>query len=84
LFPAAARKAGDRFAQTLAKKYGLTIIIHYPAWSKQGTRAGLARNGNIAKQCDVLIAVPAEDRTGGTEDTIRKATKLGKEIILVE
>jgi hypothetical protein len=46
--------------------------------------AGFVRNTKIAEECDVLIAVVASDRLGGTEDTIRKAEKLGKQIILVE
>jgi hypothetical protein len=30
-----------------------------------------------------LIALVASDRTGGTEDTVRKAKKLRKKVILV-
>jgi len=41
------------------------------------------RNTLIAKDCTVLIACVAEDRTGGTEDTIKKADDLGKGVILV-
>ena len=76
-------KGADNFAESIAKTRGLTIIIHYPNWAGLGKAAGFARNTKIAEDCDVLIALVAEDRTGGTEDTIRKATKLGKEIILV-
>lgn len=75
-------KGGDKFAEMLAKKMGLTITIHYPNWG-QGRFAGFARNTNIAEDADVLIAVVAEDRTGGTEDTVKKALKLGKQVICV-
>jgi hypothetical protein len=67
-------KGGDRFAELIAKRRGLTITIHYPDWD------GPAK---IAEECDILIALPADDRTGGTEDTIRKAAKLKKKIVLV-
>lgn len=71
----------DRFAEEIAKARGLTITIHYPDWSGLGKVAGFARNTKIAEDCDVLIAVVAPDRTGGTEDTVKKAIKLGKEVI---
>ena len=77
-------KGGDRFAEIIAKKSGLTIIIHYPNWKKYGKSAGFIRNTKIAEDCDVLIAVVAEDRKGGTEDTIKKADKLEKKIIIVD
>jgi predicted nucleic acid-binding Zn-ribbon protein len=77
-------KGGDRFAEIVAKQMGLTITIHYPDWDKYGKSAGFKRNTNIAEDADVLIAIVAEDRKGGTEDTIKKAEKLGKQIILVE
>lgn len=71
-------KGGDRFAEILAKRMGLTIIIHYPNWSKYGRTAGFVRNGMIAAESDVLIACVASDRKGGTEDTIKKYHKYGK------
>lgn len=76
-------KGGDRFAEIIAKSKGLTITIHYPNWEMLGKRAGFERNTRIAQQSDVLIAVVAEDRKGGTEDTITKAKRLGKTIILI-
>lgn len=75
-------QGGDRFAERIAKERGLTITIHYPDWSK-GKFAGLNRNTNIAQDADVLIAVVAKDRTGGTEDTIKKATRFNKRLVLV-
>lgn len=78
-------QGADSFAEAIAKKRGLTITIHCPDWNGPAKKAaGFVRNTTIAEDCDVLIAVVAKDRTGGTEDTIRKAEKLGKQIILVE
>jgi hypothetical protein len=77
-------KGGDAFAEKLAKGMGLTITIHFPHWNgPAGKAAGFVRNTKIAEDCDVLIALVAEDRTGGTEDTVKKALKLGKKVILI-
>jgi hypothetical protein len=66
---------GDAFAERLAKKYQVPIKIYYAQWKKLGKRAGFARNGDIARDADSLIAVVNEDRQGGTEDTIKKFLK---------
>jgi len=76
-------KGGDSFAEIIAKKAQIPIKIYYAQWNKLGKGAGFARNTNIAEDCDILIALVAADRTGGAEDTIKKATKLGKTIILI-
>ncbi len=65
-------KGADNFAELLAKQMGLSILIHYPDWTKHGKAAGFVRNGKIAGSSDVLIACVADDRKGGTEDTIKK------------
>lgn len=75
---------GDKFAEILAKKYQVPIKIYYAQWRKLGKIAGFTRNTNIADDCHVLIALVSPDRTGGAEDTIRKAQFKGKEIILLE
>ena len=77
-------KGGDRFCEIIARKYGIPIKIYHANWKKFGKRAGFIRNTNIAEDSDIIIAVVASDRTGGTEDTLRKASLLNKKIILVE
>jgi YspA, cpYpsA-related SLOG family len=77
-------KGGDKFAETLARMHGLTIIIHHADWSgPAGRAAGFVRNSKIAQDCDILMAVVADDRTGGTEDTVKKAQRLKKTILLI-
>jgi len=71
-------KGGDQFAEMIATKYSIPILIHYAEWKKFGRSAGFQRNGLIARDADVLIACVAPDRTGGTEDTIKKFLALGK------
>lgn len=85
-------KGGDQFAERLARQRGISITIHYPRLEDlEGgidtklayTKINYSRNVRIAQDCDVLIALVAPDRTGGTEHTIREAKKLGKQVILV-
>ena len=76
-------KGGDRFAEQIAKTKGLSITIHFPDWNGRGRSAGFQRNTQIANDCDVLIAVVTTDRTGGTEDTIKKCEFLRKKVHLV-
>lgn len=77
-------RGADRFAEILARRHQVPILIHYAQWTRKGRAAGFIRNTDIAEDSDVLIACVAPDRTGGTEDTILKFTALGKdEVILV-
>ena len=77
-------KGGDRFAVILSKKYN-TKTLWFPAeWDKYGRSAGFKRNTDIAQKSDILIAVVAKDRTGGTEDTIKKFIKFhGKDNLII-
>lgn len=65
-------QGADAFAERIAKRHQVPIMIHYAKWNKLGKAAGFIRNADIADDADVLIACVAEDRTGGTEDTIEK------------
>lgn len=85
-------KGADRFAEELTEEMKLPeMIIHYPDKTSlpenpkhyHFAQINFARNTLIAKDCDFLVALPAPDRKGGTEDTIRKAKKLGKKVILL-
>ena len=82
-------KGGDRFAEIFAKELGLTeenggLILYRPDWNKYGKGAGFVRNTYIAEDADVLIATVSEDRTGGTEDTVKKFNKMdNKQLLLV-
>ena len=84
-------KGGDTFAEIFAKELNLTekngkLILHRPDWETHGKAAGFVRNTYIAKDADTIIALLPNDgsHSYGTEDTIKKAIKLGKQIILVE
>ncbi len=74
-------KGGDKFAEVLAKRMQIPIMIHYAQWDMHGKAAGFIRNADIAKDADIMIACVAEDRTGGTEDTLKKFKE--GEVILI-
>ncbi|MBI5375602.1 MAG: hypothetical protein HZA77_09210 [Candidatus Schekmanbacteria bacterium] len=80
----------DKFAEELALELNLKIIIHYPDKSKidksdrwSSTKANYARNKLIADDSDILIAVVAPDRKGGTENTIKYYEKFGKKRLVL-
>jgi len=77
-------KGGDRFAVILAEKLG-TPTVWFPAdWKRHGRAAGFIRNTDIAETSDILIAVVAGNRSGGTEDTISKFIKFnGRECLIL-
>jgi hypothetical protein len=77
------KAGGDRFAEAIARDLGLTMIIHYPSWTKFGRSAGFIRNTLIANDSDVLLACVSAERSGGTEDTVEKAKKQGTPIHIV-
>lgn len=71
------QKGADFFAEEIAKELGIPIIIYYPKLLKGGDypphkvrNEMYARNIQIALASDHLIALVAEDRKGGTENTI--------------
>lgn len=78
-------KGGDRFAVILHENYK-TKKKWFPAdWERHGKVAGFIRNTDIASESDVLIACVSKNRSGGTEDTIRKFKRFHPEgdIIIV-
>ena len=71
-------KGGDNFAFDISKSEGIPITIFPANWSRYGKGAGFVRNTDIAENSDILIACVSKDRTGGTEDTIKKFLKFNK------
>jgi len=65
-------QGGDRFAEQIAKEYGIPILIFYPNTKELGVQGFFVRNSEIANHSDVLIACVSKERKGGTEDTINK------------
>ncbi len=80
-------KGGDRFAEIIMNRLNLPEnkrIIHYPKKPPKGSpyfeyvKANFDRNTLIAKDSDIIIACVNLTKNGGTEDTIKKYLKFGK------
>lgn len=77
------KKGADAFAKEYAKSLGLEYIEYRPRTDPPVRSYGEAvqryhyRNRLIAENCDILIALVADDRTGGTENTIKHARRAG-------
>jgi hypothetical protein len=73
----------DTWAEEAARGRGLAVEVHPPALGGvrcygEAARAYHDRNQKIVDSADRVIAFPSPDRTGGTEDTIRRALRAGK------
>ena len=67
-----AKEGGDSFAEILSLRYEVNFVRYKPLYRLYGKNATHVRNQKIADDSDILIAAVAEDRTGGTESTIKK------------
>jgi len=70
------KKGADKFAEELSKELSIPMKIFLPKLTRdmeyyKRVNAYYARNKEIANYSDILIAVVAPDRKGGTENTIK-------------
>ena len=77
----------DTWAEERAKERGIRTIIFKPDLRNTKDRADVvnryyARNKKIVEYSAIIIAFVHEDRTGGTENTIKWANELGVPVIL--
>ena len=77
----------DRWAEQAARARGFEVVLHMPDLAGIRTRwqtadRYYARNQRIVDDAEMIIAFVAPDRTGGTEDTIRRALGRGKPVDL--
>ena len=75
----------DSWAVDAARERGLPVIVYRPHLAGvmsrfDATERYYGRNQRIVDDCDRLIAFPAPDRKGGTEDTIRRALRASRSI----
>jgi len=79
----------DSWAVEAAKARDIEVVEYLPDLPPDGsppwefTKAYHARNKQIAENSDVLYAFVAEDRRGGTENTIKYAMKLGVQVEVI-
>jgi len=79
----------DTWAASAARDHGLEVIEHLPDLPPTGsprwefTQAYHARNRLIAEDVDVLYAFVAQNRRGGTENTIKHAMDLDVQVEVI-
>jgi predicted Rossmann fold nucleotide-binding protein DprA/Smf involved in DNA uptake len=76
-------KGVDTLGERFADEFDLEKDITKPDWKKHGKGAAFIRNQEIVDNADELIAFPIRE-SGGTWDTIRKAHKAGKRVVIYE
>ena len=70
-------KGADAMAEQWAKENGIETLIFLPNWSMYGRSAGVVRNNDIIKSCDLCIAF-WDGKSKGTASSIRLCKKYGK------
>jgi hypothetical protein len=76
-------KGVDTLGERFADEFGFKKDIAKPDWKKHGKGAAFIRNQEIVDHAEEFIAFPIRE-SGGTWDTIRKAQKAGKRVIIFE
>ena len=78
----------DTWAIQAAERAKIPTRVYRPTFPPDApyhviVKAYYARNAEIAEACDLMFAFVAPDRTGGTENAIRHATRLGKRVFIL-
>lgn len=74
-------KGIDSYVKRFSGESGIPLEEFKPDYSRYGKAAPLIRNEEIVKHADLIIAFPSKD-SRGTFDTIKKAYKYGKTVIV--
>jgi len=78
----------DNFAKIICTELDREIVEFLPDLSscssyQEATKAYYTRNKQIAENADTVYALVSEDRTGGTENTIKHAVTLKKKVVIL-
>lgn len=76
-------KGADTLAETFAKEFGISTIIHKPNWSLYGRGAGHIRNKLIIDDSDIVFAF-WDGVSKGTLGSIKIAEKQEKVLIITK
>lgn len=75
-------KGADSLAERLAVDLNIPIHIYKPDFKRFGRGATIVRNSEIVENSDVIFAF-WDGKSKGTHDTIKKAQKSQKTVIIV-
>jgi hypothetical protein len=70
----------DTLGERYARENGISTVIFKPDWSK-GRGAGFLRNTDIINEADIVVAF-WDGKSRGTLDSIKKAEKQGKKVLI--
>lgn len=73
----------DSLGEQYAKEKGIETLIFIPDWKKHGKVAGFLRNTDIVENADLIVAF-WDQTSKGTKDSIDKANKANKEILIID
>ena len=72
----------DTLGEKYAKENGIETLIFKPDWKTYGKIAGFLRNTDIVEASELVIAF-WDGTSKGTKDSIDKANKLDKKVLIV-
>jgi hypothetical protein len=72
----------DRLGEQYAEENSIPTKIFLPDWERLGKGAGIIRNTDIINECEIVVAF-WDNKSRGTLDSINKAKKLGKKLIII-
>jgi hypothetical protein len=75
-------KGADSLGERYANENDIQTLIFKPDWEKHGKAAGMIRNTNIVDNSELIVAF-WDQISKGTKDSIDKAKKLGKKIVVI-
>jgi hypothetical protein len=75
-------KGADTLGEQYAKENNIPTKIFPPDWEKHGKMAGFLRNTDIINEAELVVAF-WDNISKGTLDSINKAKKLDKKIIII-
>lgn len=79
-----ADKLAERYSDEKELNGGnIPIIVIKPDWQRYGKSAGFMRNTIIIENCDKVVAF-WDGESKGTKDSIQKARKMNKPVLIVE
>jgi hypothetical protein len=72
----------DKLGEQYANENNIPTKIFLPDWEKHGRVAGFLRNTDIINEAELVVAFWDQTSTG-TKDSIEKAEKQGKKVIII-
>ncbi len=72
----------DKLGERYAVENNIPTKIFLPEWEKYGKSAGFKRNTDIIENAELVVAF-WDMESNGTRDSIQKAEKLGKKILII-